>query len=266
MPADTPSPALDALNKEIASLAAANNWDAERKHAGIGTHLLAGFIFIIPKFGALSDLSIRGPSPSAEQDYVNSLMKTVGVMRQTLANATKSDGLTNKDLDTGDEVYPGTYSLEDYTYADLLHRMTGDPSTPIPFGIKRDLTAYFADLSKVKYLQRDTKRLAQVQADLPVLKNISTKAAYPDTAFLPEPDEMKPPDAKSSAPPGSADSKKPDLPPGAPTVTPHESTDSTGAHPATSEATRPREPVSSDPLVPLPIPAVATPVVPGTPK
>jgi hypothetical protein len=266
MPPDVPSPALDALNKEIATLAAANNWDGERKHPGIGTHLLAGFIFIIPKFGALSDLSIRGPSPSAEQDYVNSLMKTVGVLRQTLANATKSDGLSNKDLDTGDEVYPGTYSLEDYTYADLLHRMTSDPSTPIPFGIKRDLTAYFTDLSKVKYLQSDTQRLAQVQADLPVLKNISTKAAYPDTAFLPEPDEMKPPDAKSSAAVGSTESNKPDPPSDTPKTAPHESTDSTGAHPAAAASTKPKEPVSSEPLVPLPIPAASTPVLPGTPK
>jgi len=260
MPADVPSPALDALNKDIAALAAANNWDGERKHPGIGTHLLAGFIFIIPKLGPLSDLSIRGPSSSAEADYVNSLVKTVAVFRHTLATATKSDGLTNKDLDTGDEVYPGTYSLEDYTYADLLHRMTGDPSTPIPFGIKRDLTAYFADLSKVKYLEGDSKRLAQVQLDLTVLKNISTKAAYPETAFLPEPDEMKPPDAKSSAVPGSSESKKPDPP--ADAVRPHESTDSTGAHPATSANTKPKEPVSSEPLVPMPIPAAATPIIP----
>lgn len=264
MPADVPSPSLDALNKDIAVLSAANNWDGLRSHAGIGTHLLAGVIFVIPKIGALSDLSLRGPTSAAEQDYVNSLVKTVATLRHTLANATRSDGLTNKDLDTGDEVYPGTYSLEDYTYADLLHRMTGDPSTPIPFGIKRDLSAYFADLSKVKYLQQDSKRLAQVEADLPVLKTISTKAAYPETAFLPEPDEMKPPDAKSSAVPGSKESEKPDPPANAAKPAPHESTDSTGAHPATSEATKPKEPRSSEPLVP--IPAAATPALPIPPK
>jgi len=49
-----------------------------------------------------------------------------------------------------------------------------DPSAPIPFGIKRDLLAYFSDLSKVKYIQSNGKLLARVQADLPVLQTIST--------------------------------------------------------------------------------------------
>jgi hypothetical protein len=193
LPPDVPSPALDALNQDIAHLAAANNWAAYRRHAGIGTHLLAGFIFIVPKIGPLSDLSLRVPTPKTEQDYVDSLAHTAAVLRQTLANATTSGDLPNQDLDTGLDVRPGTYSLEDYTYADLLHQMTRDPASPIPFGIKRDLLAYFADPAKAKYIQSDPKRLAGVQADLPILQTISTKATYPDTAFLPEPDADKPP-------------------------------------------------------------------------
>jgi Zinc dependent phospholipase C len=205
LPPDVPSPALDEFNQEIATLAAANHWDTYRRHAGIGTHLLAAFIFILPKVGPLADLSLKGPTPSAEQDYVNSVMHTATVFRQTLAAATKSGGLPNKDLDTGDLVYPGTYSLEDYTYAELLHSMTGDPAAPIPFGIKRDLLAYFADPEKAKYLKRKPKLLAQVIAELPILQTISTNAAYPDSAFLPEPiDNMAPnqtasPDAAAAA-------------------------------------------------------------------
>jgi hypothetical protein len=192
LPPDVSSPALDEFNKEIAALSSANNWPSYRRHAGIGTHLLAAFIFILPKVGALSDLSLRGPTPSAEQDYINSLMHTTDVFRQTLAKATHSEGLPNLDLDTGAQVYPGTYSLEDYTYADLLHAMAGDPGSPIPFGVKRDLLAYFADPSKAKYLQRKPQKLANVKTDLPILRTISTKSQYPETAFLPEPDEDKP--------------------------------------------------------------------------
>jgi hypothetical protein len=216
MPPDAPSPDLDEFNRQIAVLSAANHWDAYH-HRGprIGTHLLAFMIFIIPKVGVLSDLSLRPPSPSAEQDYVTSLMHTVSVMRNTLNNATTSDGLPNLDLDTGHPVEPGTYSLEDYTYVDLLHRMTRDPSQPVPFGIKRDLLAYFADVDKVKYIRNDRERLAQVKEDLPILQTISTRAAYPETAFLPEPDEDKPPEAKGKPssnapePPGTPANKKP---------------------------------------------------------
>ncbi len=197
MPQDISSPELDTYNREIAVLAAANHWDNYKHHGPrIGTHLLAGLIFIIPKYGVLSDLSLRAPTPAAEQDYVASLMHTVTVMRKTLANATRSDGLPNLDLDTGREITPGSYSLADYTYVDLLHRVASDPSQPVPYGIKQDLTAYFADISRVKYIQSDAPRLAQVQADLPILRGISTRAAYPDTAFLPQPDSDKPPEAK----------------------------------------------------------------------
>lgn len=257
MPPDIPSPALDQLNRQIATLAAANHWAADRRTAGIGTHILAGLIFIIPKVGPLSDLSLRGPTPSAEQDYVNSLVSTVNAFRQILTRAAASGALPNLDLDTGARVYPGTYSLEDYTYADLLHRVTRDPESPIPFGIKRDLAAYFADPAKAKYIQRDPKRLAQVQADLAILQTISTKAAYPDSALLPEPEADKPPGAKSpvpapagsstgSAPISSSDSKK---------STPNESTDSTGSgrtQPRDSRNATPSAPAPTQPLVPVP--------------
>lgn len=216
MPPDVPSPALDQFNQQIATLSAANKWNAYRKSRGIGTHLLAALIFILPKVGALSDLSLRGPTPSAEQDYVNSLMHTVDVLRQTVARATKEDGLPNLDLDTGLKVFPGTYSLEDYTYAALLHQMTREPDSPIPFGIKRDLLTYFSDPEKAIYIKRKPKLLAQVQADLPILKTISTKVQYPDTAFLPEPDIDKPPspetqsqDPPPSGPPSGATGRTP---------------------------------------------------------
>jgi hypothetical protein len=192
MPPDTPSPALDQFNQEIAKLAGAGNWASYRSDAGIGTHLLAGIIRILPKVGPLSDLALRGPTPATEQDYVDSLMKTTAVLREDLAQAHHTSNIGNQDLDTGDSVSPGTYSLEDYAYADLLHLMTRDPASPIPFGIKRDLLAYFSDLSKVKYIQSNPKKLAQVQADLPILQTISTNAAYPESAFLPEPTEDKP--------------------------------------------------------------------------
>jgi hypothetical protein len=192
MPDDVPSPALDDFNRQVKALAASDHWGAYRGHAGFGTHLLAGLIFILPKFGPLGDLAIKGPTQAAGADYVNSVMHTETVLRETLAQASHTAGIGNKDLDTGDEVYPGTYSLEDYAYADLLHEMTRDPASPIPWGIKHDLLLYFADISKAKYIQSDKKRLAQVEADLPILRTISTKAAYPETAFLPEPEEAKP--------------------------------------------------------------------------
>jgi hypothetical protein len=200
MPPDVPSPALDELNQQIGEVAARDNWKGYRYHAGVGTYVLAGFIFVLPKVGPLSGLALRAPTPESEQDYIDALAATASELRQRLNQATRSGTLPNKDLDTGDIVYPGTYSLEDYAYVDLLHQMALDPGSPVPFGIKRDLLAYFADTSKVKYIQNNRKLLAQVQADLPILKNISTKAEYPETALLPEPDADKPNPTVPTAP------------------------------------------------------------------
>lgn len=187
LPADTPSPALDQLTQQIASLAAQDHWAIYRRHPGLGTHLLAGFIFILPKVGPLSDLSLRGPTAATEQTYLDSLVLTTSTLRQLLAHATSATPIPNKDLDTGDIIRPGTYRLCDFTYAHLLHQIASDPDTPVPFGIKRDLLAYFADPAAAIYLQRDHKKFTRMVAELPILRNISTHAAYPDTAFLPEP-------------------------------------------------------------------------------
>jgi hypothetical protein len=192
LPPDTPSAKLDALNQEIAALSASDNWSRYRQSAGVSTHLMAGLIFILPRIGPLSDLSVRGPTPATEQHYIDSLVLTADTLRKMLAHATASDGLVNQDLDTGLPIRPGSYRLADRTYAQLLHAVTRTPETPLPFNLKRDLLAYFADPDAAIYIKRDQKRFAQVQADLPILQTISTKAAYPETAFLPEPDAARP--------------------------------------------------------------------------
>ena len=186
MPADTPGPELDQFNALVAKTAASERWDQYRTHPGFGTHIMAGVIFLLPPVGKLGYLKIHPPDVATESDYVRSVLKTADVLQQTLAAATRSGKIPNDDLDTGNHVYPGTYPLEDYAYADLLHEMVGNPQSPIPFGIKRDLTAYFADLSKVKYLQGDKnkKRLAQVQDDLPKLSAIPTGVVEPEAPLL----------------------------------------------------------------------------------
>jgi hypothetical protein len=206
LPPDSPSPALDELNQEVAALAAADNWNAYRRHAGLGTHLLAGLIFILPKVGPLSDLSLRGPTPAAEQDFVNSVVKTTAALRQILANASSTAGsgeqaIPNRDLDTGDGIHPGNYRLCDLTFAGLLDNIARTPSTPIPFGIKRDLLAFFADPGQATYLKAKPALFARMTAELPILQTISTHAAYPDTAFLPEPSsDLAPTPAPTPAP------------------------------------------------------------------
>jgi cytoskeletal protein RodZ len=82
--------------------------------------------------------------------------------------------LPNRDLDTGLMVKPGGYPLTDQTYAELLHRLTRDPSQPIPPGIKSDVQAYYSDADAPITTKQKPRAWAQVQADLKTLAAMST--------------------------------------------------------------------------------------------
>jgi hypothetical protein len=81
--------------------------------------------------------------------------------------------LLNRDLDTGNVVKPGGYSLTDATYADLLHRLAVQ-NKPIPPAIKSDILAYYADPNAPIATKKFPLQWAQVQADLATLQGLAT--------------------------------------------------------------------------------------------
>jgi hypothetical protein len=85
--------------------------------------------------------------------------------------------LPNRDLDTGKVVQPGGYPLTDSTFAHLLHMLTGEPTTPIPPGIKEEIQAYYANLDLPITTKEDPQAWAQVLADLETLKTMPTSTA-----------------------------------------------------------------------------------------
>jgi len=216
-PAEPDTPEAIELEKEVAAMAAENHWDAYRRHAGIGTYLLAGFLFILPKVGPLSLVAVKGPTPDTESEYIHSVALSTSVIRRMLARFTppekrdlhaagssasvgsvpsrtpppnRGDGddvplasrdphhpLPNRDLDTGRVVQPGGYPLTDATYAGLLHRLTQQRTTPIPPGIKEDIQTYYSNLNLPITTKKDPDQWAQVQADLKILDAMPTSRA-----------------------------------------------------------------------------------------
>ena len=217
-PADPDTPEIAALEQKIAEVSAANNWDTWRGKAGIGTYTLAGLIFVVPKIGPLKLVAVKGPTADTEAEYLHTLALSTATLHETLARFTppstpvKSDAgttaaaprlvpvsselksnsslpsqsgdprhpLPNRDLDTGNVVKPGGYSLTDSTYAALLHQITRQPTQPIPPGIKESIQSYYADPDAPITTKKDPARWAEVQADL------ITLAAMP-TSTEPEP-------------------------------------------------------------------------------
>jgi hypothetical protein len=183
-PADTPSSDLDTLRADLVQASADNDWEKYRKNPGIGSHLYAGFIFILPKVGTLKMLAIKGPTPQTEDLYIKSVNHSIIALRLVLTHYDRIDHyLSNRDLDTGNVVRPGGYRLTDETYAKLLAMITKNPANVVPFQLKHDLIAYYADPQSPISTKNDPEKWAQVQANLKTLatmKTIGDLDAIPD--------------------------------------------------------------------------------------
>jgi hypothetical protein len=140
-PADVDSPDLQQLTREITAVAQKNNWDAYRKHAGIGTYTLAGFIFILPKFGTLKLLAIKGPTTKTEADYIHSVIQSTDELDRTLRRftpppTTVPSAALAAAADTQSEPPPSALLTASETAAQPVPRQSRDPRHPL---LNRDL-------------------------------------------------------------------------------------------------------------------------------
>jgi hypothetical protein len=181
MPADTPGPELEQMERELKQSAVDNGWEVYRRRAGIGTYTLAGIIYVLPKFGTLSLLAIKGPDAATEDLYVKSVNQTTDVLRRILLTirteeAAQQRTLVNRDLDTGQRIQPGTYRLTDQTYATLLGRLTkrqdGGLGRKIPAGLESDVDQYYSDADAPISTKKDPKAWAKVQTELVAMKQM----------------------------------------------------------------------------------------------
>jgi hypothetical protein len=203
-PADPADPELLRLDAAVAAVSQQNDWEAYRKKPGVGTYLLAGLLYVLPKIGPIKLVAIKGPTPLTEADYIHTVMHATDALGHALTRLTpppsgpggtaavvvvgpggfKSGAtfedplhpLENRDLDTGNAVKPGGYRLTDETYAELLHRVAEHPLQPVPSGVKHDLAAYYADPSAPIATRKNARKWAQVQADLVVLRTVPVGA------------------------------------------------------------------------------------------
>ena len=201
-PPDPDSAEVNELRKEVAAVAAENQWDKYRHKAGIGIYSLAALIFILPKIGPLRMAAVKGPTVDTEAEYVHSVAFSTDALRRMLARFTPpksrssshthpfaassgalpapSDSLDprhplkNRDLDTGNVVQPSGYPLTDSTYAKLLHLLAHQPNQPIPPGIKEDILSYYKDLELPFTTKKDPGAWKHVLADLETLRNMPT--------------------------------------------------------------------------------------------
>jgi hypothetical protein len=170
MPADVDTPDFLKLQAEVNRVAADNHWDQYRHTAGIGTYTLAGFLYILPKFGPLKLLAIKGPTPATEEEYVHSVNQSVDLLDSILQRfGSPHQTLKNRDLDTGAPTRPGTYRLTDETFFELLRKLTADPTHSVPPGLKAAIVRYYQAPGAAFILPKAPAARAEFERELSAL-------------------------------------------------------------------------------------------------
>jgi hypothetical protein len=173
LPADSQSPEFKKLEAEAARVSTENHWEEYRRRPGLLTYSLAGVIYVLPKFGPLKMVAVKGPTEVTEEDYVRSVNRSTDSLRSALTRfGGPKPGLENRDLDTGLLTQPGGYKLTDQTYAKLLHRLVVDPKEAIPASVKEDVLHYYNNPELPTFTKMYPEQWKRVQADVLILEKM----------------------------------------------------------------------------------------------
>lgn len=141
-PADIASdPDVQRLIAEVTAISQRNHWDEYRKHAGPLTYTLAGVLFILPKFGPLKLVAVKGPTPQTELEYVHSVIRSTDALNHALRRftpppATRSTASQAAAADTHSSPPPSAPLPAKPGAAQIVPRDSSDPSHPL---LNRDL-------------------------------------------------------------------------------------------------------------------------------
>ncbi|MGH9606525.1 MAG: zinc dependent phospholipase C family protein [Terracidiphilus sp.] len=139
-PPETKSADAAEIDREVAVVAARYDWQKYRRHAGVGTYMLAGFLFILPKVGPLKLIDVKGPTAATEADYLHSVVVSTSILDALLERFTppapaKTDasdpGADDPPPPKASQVLPAKSTVD----PDALLR-SSDPRHPLP---NRDL-------------------------------------------------------------------------------------------------------------------------------
>ncbi|PWU08866.1 MAG: hypothetical protein C5B50_28735 [Verrucomicrobia bacterium] len=106
-------------------------WGREYRHPTIPHRILTFCLRCIPKIGPFGALAFNIPNTQTEDLYLKSINKTVENYRGLLLEVGRGNlRAPNHDLDTGMRTSPGEYRLCDKTFAQLVHELYLQTTSP----------------------------------------------------------------------------------------------------------------------------------------
>ncbi|WP_165876763.1 zinc dependent phospholipase C family protein [Acidipila rosea] len=165
---------------------------SDYRKPGVGAHILAFFIAILPKIGPLRALKLRMPDAKSQELFLKSMDRTVDHYKEYLSQIRNEPinqahvTLEDRNLDTGTRTQAGNYKLADQTYANLLAKIEEKPDVPIPGALRANILAYYKS-NKLNYVALNRKKWKKTQADLKLLE----KARVTDVKISDQPTDMQ---------------------------------------------------------------------------
>ena len=147
-------------------------WDRRYRAPGIGTRILALLIRILPKIGPLKALEFKPPTAQANSLFEASFDRTLSEYRAMLSRGDPRQlQLPNRDFDTGELTRPGEYRMADDAYAKLAVRLSESDPASIDPELRRNILAYFQDLTLPFATKRNQKEWRETLAALEKIKS-----------------------------------------------------------------------------------------------
>jgi hypothetical protein len=135
--------------------------------------MLAAFFRIVPRVGPFKALAFKRLTPETEKLYMASFNASIDRYRESLAAVGSGRlSLPNDNIDVGEVTKAGKYKLTDAAYAKLVHKLDGH-YTDMPQDLRRDILAFYQDLSLPIATKTNESEWARLQEELNHLEAIN---------------------------------------------------------------------------------------------
>lgn len=143
-------------------------WDDAYHRPGWFARFLAFVFRMIPTMGPFRLLKFNPVPPQAERDFLRSFDATVTAYRAELTEVRNGNlAFVNYNLDTGQRSGPGEYQLADKSYVELLDKLAQHHFSTAPPELRKNLAAYFKNVSRSALPQKEQQELVELQSQPP---------------------------------------------------------------------------------------------------
>jgi hypothetical protein len=148
------------------------SWGKQYDRPSLGDRTIAILLKLIPPVGPLRVLQFRMPTVPVEKLFMQSFDRSAQQYQAKLQGVNKGQlPLENINYDTGKASVPGTYKLEDDTYAYWLNKLAEKGLQTLTAEMKENLLQHYRDLDVTLSAQENRRDRTRLLSEIEQLKS-----------------------------------------------------------------------------------------------